>query len=146
MSSSPSLRATVLTVVGLGLAAVVAVGIVTTVDQIPVDIWNACRGANKYIGYAVALLVFIRLADMGFDPARWRDARARHLMFWFAYIAASLIVASAGAAHYEAIDAPANWTSGARTALSAAAIVLSLWWPHPRKFTPIEEADSARDA
>lgn len=106
-------------------------------------LWEFCRDANRYIAAVAAVGVGYRLMDMALDPARWRDSRARHLMGWFAYIAAGLLVASLGARYYAAGTTPANYLSGARMALSLAAIGLTAWWPHPHKFVPIEERTDA---
>lgn len=101
-------------------------------------LWEFCRDANRYIAAVAAIGVGYRLMDMALDPARWRDNRARHLMAWFAYIAAGLIVASLGARYYAAGPTPANYISGARMGLNIAAIGLTAWWPHPRKLTHVE--------
>lgn len=123
--------------VGLVLILVAAGQSVSTDSFTPV--WNACRAANYPIGVLAATLVVYRLTSMALDPARWRDTRARHLLAWFAYIAVSLVVAAQGAAYYDASTTPATWLSAVRTALNITAIVLTLWWPHPRRLVHIEE-------
>lgn len=102
-------------------------------------VWGACRWANQYVAVLAAVCVFYRLSVMALDKPRWHDARAQHLLGWFTYIALGLLVAALGASHYNAGSTPANWTSGARLCLTAAAICLSLWWPHPAKYVHVEE-------
>lgn len=107
-------------------------------------VWDACRWSNQYVAIAAAACVTYRLTGMALDRARWHDARALHLLAWFTYIALGLAVAAFAAAHYNAGSTPANWTSGARIGLNMAAIALSIWWPHPARFVPVEHGRPPR--
>lgn len=100
--------------------------------------WNACRFLNQYLAIASVGFVMYRLVLMVGDPVRRRDERALHLIAWFAYVAAALLLASQGSAYYNASDTPAPWTAAGRTWLHCVAIGLSVWWPHPARLVHIE--------
>lgn len=103
-------------------------------------LWDFSREANQYVGSIVVLALFARLVPMVLDIARWRDGRARHLMMWFCWIGAA--TANATAAAFMNNGHP-SWTSGTRFMLNLVAIALCIWWPHPSRYSPIEDTSRA---
>lgn len=103
-------------------------------DQLQ-PLWDFSRAVNGLIGPIVLVFLLARLIPMLLDPTRWRDRRALHLLGWFAWIAFSIVNATAAG---WVTDGTPNWTSGGRLLLNLAAIALCAWWPHPRTYTPLE--------
>lgn len=103
------------------------------------EVWNTCRHINYPLGVAVACGVMYRLVLMAWDRPSWRDQRALHVFAWIVYIALNLVAAAMTSHHYELAGVDATWVSGLRTLLMSGAVVLTVWWPHPQHFTPIEE-------
>lgn len=101
-------------------------------------VWDSCRWANQYVAILAAIGVAYRLSAMALDRPRWGDERARHLLAWFTYIALGLVVSALAAGYYTGGPTSANWTSGARLGLNVGAICLSIWWPHPARYLPVE--------
>jgi hypothetical protein len=96
--------------------------------------WAWCREINYPLAVVAAIGVFYRLVLMAFDRDRYYTERGIHLLLWFTYIAIALVLVAVGSQHYSEVDAPATWVSGARTLLNIGAIVLTVWWPHPRPY------------
>lgn len=103
------------------------------------EVWNTCRHINYPLGVLVACGVMYRLVLMAWDRPSWRDQRAVHVFAWIVYIALNLVAAAMTSHHYELAGVDATWVSGLRTLLMAGAVVLTVWWPHPTRFTAIEE-------
>lgn len=121
------------------LATAVVVILAEKYDDSLAEVWNMCRHINYPLGVLVAVGVVYRLVLMTFDRPRWHDARALHLMFWFAYIAGNLLAAALTSHHYEEVGVDATWASALRTVLMTGGLVLTVWWPHPTRYSPLEE-------
>lgn len=106
------------------------------------ELWADTRVVNGWVAYGVATLVGFRLTRMVLDVRRWLDPRARHLTLWFVYIAFGLLNVAVGSQFLSAAGAAAGAPTGLRFLLNIMAISLSVWWPHPRDFTPLEETTS----
>ena len=107
-----------------------------------IEVWNFCRMLNQWLPILAAVGVSYRLTSMVLDRTRWTHERALHLMAWFTYIALGLVTTAGTAIHYDQPGQPdASGWSAVRLVATLLAVVLSIvWWPHPKRFTPIEEA------
>lgn len=117
-----------------GTALIAVHFVASRIDWQPV--WVFSRAANKAVGPVVVACVLARVIPMLIDLRRWRDSRALHLLLWFLWISGA--TANATAAAFVTDGTPA-WPAGVRLVLNVGAIVGCLWWPHPRKYAPIEE-------
>ncbi len=106
------------------------------VDLTP--LMNACRALNAPLQALAAVGVSYRLMWMFLDRSRWNDPRARHISLWFVYITFSLFVAALASQYYASTAVDASPTSLARTILTLMAIWLTVWWPHPKTYVPVE--------
>jgi hypothetical protein len=129
---------------GAGVTLLVAVGIgslvylAETYTSGASEVWNMCRHVNYPLGCLVAAGVTYRLVLMACDRPRWHDVRAMHLMLWFTYIIGNLLAAAMTSRHYDDAGVDATWVSGFRTCLMLGGLALTVWWPHPEKYIPIE--------
>lgn len=101
--------------------------------------YNACRDVNAPLQAIAAVGVSYRLLNMALDRPRWSDTRGRHISLWFAWVTVSLFTGAIASNYYAASAIDANAASVSRTALTLSAIVLTLWWPHPKVWTPVEQ-------
>jgi hypothetical protein len=116
------------------VALVMALGGVPRIEAQP--LWDASRQLNRYIGPIVVACLLWRLIPMALDRRRWSDARALHLLAWWSYICVSVGNATAAAV---VSNGPPEWPAFLRLVLNLVAIALSVWWPHPKKYEPMEE-------
>lgn len=117
----------------------VAVGVIMMLGGVPEveaqHLWDVSGQLNRYIGPVVVACLLWRLIPMALDPGRWRDSRALHLLAWWAYICISVGNATAAAVINPGTP---KWPAFGVLVLNLVAIALSLWWPHPRKYEPLE--------
>jgi hypothetical protein len=99
------------------------------------QVWETCRSLNYPLGVIAAVGISYRLTLMAFAKSHWREPRALHTMLWFGYISGALIVAAIGSNHHAEANSDVTWLSGARLILTLGAIILTVWWPHPRVHT-----------
>lgn len=117
----------------LGIAVIINGGVPDAQSM-----WNFSREANKILGPLVVAGIVWRLLPMVLDPARWRDSRAAHVLAWYLYISVS--IANATFAAY-VTDGTPTYPSAIRMILNVVAIALCAWWPHPRKYVPLERPE-----
>lgn len=101
-------------------------------------LYNTCRAINAPLQALAAVGVSYRLLNMALDRPRWQDRRARHISLWFAWVTVSLFTGAIASNYYASTDIDANAASVSRTLLTLSAIVLTLWWPHPKSWSPVE--------
>lgn len=98
-------------------------------------IFEACRWLNQYLGIAGCICVLWRLVPLLLERHRWSDPVLRHRILIFSVLAGFEILTAIAAARGHGSVLPAVWTSVGFTALHTSTIILTVWWPHPRRLS-----------
>lgn len=109
------------------------------------DVWNICRDLIQVIAPLATVAVGYRLTSMILDKPRWKDVRALHLMAWFTIVMIGLITSAGAANYYSRQGDDASPWSMLRLIVVISMLGLSIWWPHPKRYVPIEEAKHVRE-